>query len=360
LASNGLLDLAGVYDRDVERADRFAAAHQVTRYESLDQLFEDPTVQLVANLTNPRSHYAVSIAALEAGKHVYSEKPLSTDLAEATHLVEYAESHDLVLAGAPCSLLGGTAQTLWKALREERIGVPRLAYAEIDDGPKPLQDRSGWLSDSGIPWPSQDEFETGCTLEHAAYYLGWLTAFFGPATTMSSFATVLMEDKGIALDQRTNDFSVACFTFASGLTARLTCSIYAPDDRRLRIFGDGGVLSTHDCWDYSSPVWLSKRTPLGLRAESHPRLARAVGLGPRRLPIVKQPRFDYATKGSNPMDFCRGMSDVAEALRDDRPPRLSARWALHLNELVLAMQHPEQGQGTRAITSTFEPVVPVG
>ena len=360
LASNPLLELAGVYDRDAERARRFASFHHLERYESLDQLLEDPTVELVANLTNPSSHHEVSLAAMQAGKHVYSEKPLATDIARATELVEYAEQHDLIITSAPCNLLGGTAQTVWKALREERIGVPRLAYADIDDGPKPLQDRSEWLSDSGIAWPGKDEFETGCTLEHAAYYLSWLTAFFGPATTMTSFANVLMPDKGIELDRVTNDFSVACFEFASGLTSRVTCSIYAPDDRRLRIFGDGGVLATHDCWDYSSPVWLSKRTPLGLRAEAHPRLARLTGLGPRRIPIVAQPKFAYATRGSNPMDFCRGISEVAEALRDDRPPRLSARWSLHVNELVLAMQDPAAFGGARKVTSTFDPIEPMG
>ena len=359
LASHPELELVGVFDRDPERARRFAEFHHLDRFESLDQLLEDPRVELVANLTNPRSHYSVSRAALEAGKHVYSEKPLSTDLAEATELVELAERLGLILASAPCNLLGGTAQTMWKALRQGRIGTPRLAYAEIDDGPKPIQDRSGWLSDSGIPWPARDEFEMGCTLEHAAYYLSWFTAFFGPATRMTSFATVVMPDKGIELDRTTNDFSVACFEFESGLTARLTCSIYAPDDRQLRIFGDDGVLSTHDCWNYSSPVRLYKRTNLGIRAEAHPRLARLAGLGPRRIPLVAQPRFGFATNGSNPMDFCRGVAEVAEAIRDERPSRLPARWALHVNELVLAMQDPAGFGSARQIESRFEPIEPM-
>jgi predicted dehydrogenase len=359
LASHPELELAGVYDLDPARAERFAAFHSLHRFASYEQILEDPSIVLVANLTNPTSHHEVSKAALEAGKHVYSEKPLATSLDDAVELVELAERTGLLIASAPCSVLGETAQTLWKALREERIGVPRLVYAELDDGPKALQDHAGWRSDSGLPWPAKDEFETGSALEHAGYYLTWLTAFFGPVTRTTTFGNVLMADKGIPLDVRANDFSVACFEWADGPTMRLTCSIYAPDDRRLRILGDGGILSTRDCWDYGSPVTLSKRTPLGLRAEAHPALARLTGLGPRRLPLVRRPRVGSATRGANPMDYGRGLADLAAALRDGRPPRLSARWSLHVTELALAMQHPEAYGVVRDVTSTFEPMDPM-
>ena len=70
------LEIAGVMDRVPERATKFAAYHSVPVYASLAELLADSTVEIVLNLTNPRSHYEVSKAALEAGKHVYSEKPL--------------------------------------------------------------------------------------------------------------------------------------------------------------------------------------------------------------------------------------------------------------------------------------------
>ena len=98
---------------------------------------------------------------------------------------------------------------------------------------------------------------------------------------MTTAAHVVMPDKGIALDRRANDFSVGCFQFASGPMARLTCSIYAPDDRRLRIYGDGGIISTDDCWDFGSPVYLSRRTPLRLRGEAHPGKAKLLAASAR-------------------------------------------------------------------------------
>ena len=126
LKSHPRLELAGVYDSDPVRADAFARHHRVRKFDSYEQLLGDASIGLVANLTNPRSHYAVSRQALEAGKHVYSEKPLATDLAQATELVALADEKGLLLAGAPATLLGEAAQTAWKALRDGRVGKPRL------------------------------------------------------------------------------------------------------------------------------------------------------------------------------------------------------------------------------------------
>ena len=348
------LELAGVFDCNTASAQRFAEFHRLHRYESLDQLLADGTVRLIANLTNPRSHFEVSYAALQAGKHVYSEKPLSMSLPQAEQLVRFAAQHRLLLASAPCSVLSETAQTLWKALRDGRIGTPRLIYADLDDGPIPFMNYREWASESGAPWPFQDEFEVGCTLEHAGYYLGWLTAFFGPAKRVTSFAHVILKDKGVPVEVHSPDFAVACIEFASGPIARLTCSIYAPHDHRLRIAGDAGVLSTGECWNYGAPVHLSPGTPFAL---SHPRRARLLGRGPRRLPLLRPARFHCSAKQVFRMDFCRGIAELAEAVTENRSPRLSARWSLHVNELVLAMQscHGKPYEPR----STFEPMEPM-
>jgi predicted dehydrogenase len=353
------LELAGVFDRDPERLRRFAAHHRVRTYGSYGELLRDPGVELVANLTNPRSHFEVSRDALEAGKHVYSEKPLATSFGEAERLVQLAESRGLQLGGAPCTVLGETAQTVWKALRQGRIGTARLAYAEMDDGPIPLENYPTWTSASGAPWPAKDEFEVGCTLEHAGYYLTWLATFFGPARSITSFAHVLLPDKGLPLDVRTPDFTVGTIEFHSGVVARLTCGIFAPTDRRLRIHGDEGVLSTTDGWNFAAPVHLGRRTPLGLKAEKHPKIAPWIGLGPRRVPLVRRPRFRWSGRPANHIDFARGIGEVAAAATEKRPSRLSARWSLHVNELALAMQDPATYGSPRLLRSTFEPPVPM-
>lgn len=353
------LELVGVFDRDPERARRFSSHHGVRCYESLQQVLDDSSVELVANLTNPRSHFEVSSVALRAGKHVYTEKPLATSLTEAEQLVEMAESRALLLGSAPCTVLGETAQTMWKALRENRIGTPRLVYAEMDDGPIPFENYRTWTSPSGAPWPAKDEFEVGCTLEHAGYSLTWLTAFFGPARSVVSSAHVMKRNKGLPLDVETPDFTVAVIEFASGVVARLTCGIFASPDRRLRIYGDAGILSADDTWNFGSPVRHSRRTALGLKGEKHPRLARWVGLGPRRLPLVRRPRFRWSGRPANHIDFSRGIAELAAAVKEKRPPRISARWSLHVNELALAIQDPTTYGCPRPLRSTFEPLEPL-
>ena len=360
LGNHPELELVGVMDRDHARAAHFAQFNGVSKvYASLAELLADPRVELVLNLTNPSSHYEISKAALLAGKHVYSEKPLSMDYAEAEELVALAESRGLTIAGAPCSVLGESAQTLWKALRDDRIGKVRLVYAELDDGPIHLMDYRNWKSDSGNAWPAKDEFEVGCTLEHAGYYVTWLCAFFGPAMRVTSFASVTIPDKGIAVDVVTPDFTVGCIEWASGVVARVTCSIFGTHDHKLRIFGDGGILGIEDCWDYASPVFMSKRTKLGLKAEKYPRAARLTPFGPRKIPLARKPTFAFKTRGANPMDFCRGVAEVAASIVEKRACRIGARFALHVNEIVLALQNPQTLGSPRTLTSSFEPMRPM-
>jgi predicted dehydrogenase len=118
-----ILRLAGVTDRNASRSAAYAAYYSVPKYESLDDVLNDGSVELVLNLTNPKSHFAVSQACLEAGKNVYSEKPLAMTFAEAQQLVKLAEEKGLYIASAPSRVLAETAQTVRKALREKAVGT---------------------------------------------------------------------------------------------------------------------------------------------------------------------------------------------------------------------------------------------
>jgi len=347
------LAVAGVFDRDPERARRFASHHSLPVYPALDEVLRDPRVSIVLNLASPGAHFEISRASLEAGKHVYSEKPLALELARARELVELAERLDLRIACAPCSLLGETAQTVWKALRADRVGRVRAVYAEMDDGLLHRMRYDRWVSESGTPWPWRSEFETGCTLEHAAYQVSWLAAFFGPASRVSAFASVQVPEKGAgeALAASAPDFSVACIQFASGVVARLTCSILAPQDHSLRIIGDEGVLRVPDTWHYRSPVLLQRWVTIRRRTLLSP-WARRISLEGRSNPRI--PR-----RGPSQMDYLRGVEELAGAIREGRPSRLSERFCLHVNEVVLAIHHATEKGDSREIASRFDPIEPM-
>ena len=345
------LELVGVADRDVERAERFARFHGLRRYDSYEALLQDPDVAIVVNLTNPRNHYEVSRAALDAGKHVYSEKPLAMALDQAKELVARAESKGLAIAGAPCNVLGESAQTMWRALRANAIGRVRLVYAEMDDGLVHLMNYRDWLSVAGTPWPFRDEFEVGCTLEHAGYYLTWLAAFFGNATSVTSFASCQIADKGVPLDHVAPDLTVACVQFENGVVARLTCSIVGEHDHQFRIFGDEGTLSTKDCWYYTSPVRLRRMIRIRRRTLMSP-IAKS-------LPLAKSPYGKYKLRGAQQMDFSRGVAEMAASIREGRRSRLPADFYLHVNELALAIHHAFQGSAVHTMTTRFEPIEPM-
>ncbi len=277
------------------------------------------------------------------------------DIAQAKELTTYASGHGLRIASAPCSILGESAQTLWKALREDVVGKVRVVYAEMDDGPVPLMPYRKWVSESGQPWPYKDEFEVGCTLEHAGYYVTWLTAFFGPAVSVTSFAAILYPDKipGETLERLSPDYTVASIEFSSGVVARLTCGIMAPKDHRLRIVGDTGVLSIRDCWDYRSPVKVHRMM----------RIRRKLFMSPlaKRLPLVTTPGAKRLPRRFNRMHFARGVAELVEAIEQGRESQLSNDFCLHNNELVLAIQGVSRDAPTYRLTTSFTTVpAPVG
>jgi predicted dehydrogenase len=343
------LELIAVADRDPQRLSQFAAYHRLDcARNGLDDIVSDPAVDMVLNLTNPDSHYEVSKACLEAGKHVYSEKPLAMNMAHAVQLAELARSRGLSLASAPCNVLGETAQSLWQAVREQRVGKIKLVYAEMDDGMVFLMPYRKWYSDSGRQWPSKDEFEVGCTLEHAGYYVNWFTTFFGPATSVSGFSSCLYPDKltDVPLDRDAPDLSVACIQFESGVVARLTCSIIAQHDHRLRLFGDRGILSIDDCWDFKAPVKIQRMINIRRKTILSPIAS--------RYPLVKIRGSKQLPRGRNKMQFCRGPAEMASAIDERRESRLANDFCLHNNEIVLAIQNATQNSTTYRLQTTFK------
>ncbi len=241
---------------------------------------------------------------------------------------------------------------MWRALRDQSIGQVRLVYAEMDEGLVHQMPYSRWRSATGAAWPWKDEFEVGTTIEHAGYVLTWLPAFFGSAITVTGFSDNLIADKGTVppLDAISPDLAVAVIRFRSGVVARLTCSLIAPHNHSLQITADDGVLGVADTWYYTCPVTLHRYFNLRGRQLRQPL--------PRRLPPVRKgPKYSY--RGTQQMDFARGVADLAEAVTTGRQPRLSARYSLHANELVLAVQNAGRAGRTYEMTTEAPAVDPM-
>lgn len=189
------LTLAGVADIDTARLRQATDFYGLKAYDSVEALLADPDVPVVANFTSIEAHHAVTKAALEAGKHVYSEKPLVMRMEQAHELMALAAAKGLHLSCAPSNALGPTSQTMWKAVRDGAVGAVRLVYAEFDDNPIYLMSPETWRSRSGAPWPYLHEYEMGCTWEHVGYHLTWMCAIFGPVRAVTAFSKVTLPDK---------------------------------------------------------------------------------------------------------------------------------------------------------------------
>ncbi len=345
--------LIGGYDIRPQRSRRFADYHHVKSYESLEALLGDPAIDIVINLTSPESHYDVSAQALRAGKHVYAEKPVCLSVADAQALADLARAQGRHLAAAPCCALSESAQTLWKALRDGDIGKPRVAYAEVDDGLVHRMPHKSWVSASGAPWPFEDEVRLGCVRCHGPYAVSWLAMIFGRVKSVSAFATRIVGEQELSQPAGSGgpDFGVACLSFDSGMIARVTCSLLAPRDRGLRIFGDEGTIGTDDCSDDRSPVRLRRYFRLRNRLLQLP--------WPNRRRLLRSGMKRQRHQGAQRRDFARGIAEMIDAIHSNRPPRLSAMFGVHVTEIVLAMHGAMNQGGTVVINSPLDPIPPM-
>lgn len=337
------LKLIGCFDINRSKSMAFSKVSDCKNYSSLKELLEDSRIDIVVNLTNPREHFEINKQALEHNKHLYCEKPLSVNINQLKDLANTALQKNLYISCAPCNYLSETAQTVLHALETQKIGKPRLVYAEMDDGYLYKEHYKTWKNDHGAYWPYKDEFEVGCVLEHAGYYISWLTMFFGPAKTIFSFSEPIIpgnERADIELDpQDTPDFSVACIKFYSGVVARLTCSIIAPKNRSALIVGDTGSLKIQDCWDYGSQVFYQK----------------IFGSEAVNIPFISEPKkINYQSE--HKMDFARGIGHLAKFISNKYSNKLLIDFCLHNNEIALGLAEAAKNKKPYFLKSSFEKI----
>src|SRR5207248_553462 len=119
-----VLQFTGCSDLDLERAKAKALEFQVPRVLSVDEILRDRNVDIILNLTIPKAHAEISLAALNAGKHVYCEKPLGISTAEGQRILAVAREKDLRVGCAPDTFMGAGLQTARQLIDEGAIGRP--------------------------------------------------------------------------------------------------------------------------------------------------------------------------------------------------------------------------------------------
>lgn len=311
----------------------YARRHQLRAYASLNELLAEAAVEIVVNLTLPSAHADVTEQCLATGKHVYSEKPLALDSATARRLVMLARRRGVRLSCAPATFLGEAHQTAWKLIRSGCAGAIRVIYAEVNQG----------RIERYHPAP-EPFFAVGPLWDVGVYPMTVLTAFFGPVRRVCGHGRVILPRRvakdGHEFRVRTPEFVVALVEFAGGQTVRLTANFYVDRDTSkgggsIEYHGDAGRIYTGDFQLFDAPV------ECAIGREGYRRVA------PLRAPF-------------HGVEYGRGVAELADAIREDRPHRASGEHAAHVVEVIEAIQHSVARAGRSvAVRSSFLPPTPM-
>jgi alcohol dehydrogenase (NADP+) len=233
------LSVAGVCDRDADRAATVAARHDAPAFTQLEDALDAVAAPLVLNLTSHGSHSAVTSESLAAGRHVYSEKPIALEAAAAGQLLDTAEASNLGLAVAPLTPEAPAQRLAGRMLASGRLGPVRLAYAHAHVGRvTEWHDRPGSF------------LAVGPLYDGGVYPLTLLVSWFGPVEAVRTADAL---DAWPERETRAPDgpsHVEATLDFEAGPTVRLTASFYAPHRSRefygLELHGDDGSLYLAD------------------------------------------------------------------------------------------------------------------
>src|ERR1051326_4099647 len=216
-----LVTIHGATDLAPGRAAEFTQKHGGKVFDSFEALLADPEVDIVLNLTIHQVHFKISRQALHAGKHVWTEKPLTGHPKEAHELVALAKKKKLRLGSSPMTFMGEAQQTAWRLIRENRLGQIRMVYAEMNWGRIEV-----WHPDPGAFFQQG----AGPMFDVGVYPLTVLTAILGPVKKVQGIAYNLLPERvsstGKMFKIGTPDWVLGILHFTNGVTARLTTSFY--------------------------------------------------------------------------------------------------------------------------------------
>lgn len=318
------------------------AAEYGIRALSLDSLLADEEVDLVLNLTVPNAHFDVSMAALAAGKHVFSEKPLAATVAQGRAIVAEAQRRGLALGSAPDTFLGAAGRLARRLVEEGAIG-------DIVTG-------TAFMMGRGMEhWHPNPAFYYqpggGPVLDMAPYYLTMLVNLLGPVTRVTAVSRTGSKERLITSEGPLNgtQFSVgtptsvmALLEFAAGavVTLGMSWDVFRHSIPPIELHGTKGSLRLPDPDTFGGTLAISRS---GASWEELP--TDGVLHGHNNWPFAAPDRANYRMLG---------VADLAFALEAGRPPRASGARALHILEVMEAILNAAETGEAQLVEGTIE------
>ena len=307
-----ILEAVACADIDPARAQASAEAFGIPRACSVEELLADPDVGIVVNLTTPQAHKAVSLAAIAAGKHVYTEKPLAVTRSDGAAILAAAEARGVLVGCAPGTCLGGGLQTCRKLIDDGAIGRPVAATAFM-------------MSHGHESWHPDPEYYykvgAGPMFDMGPYYLTALTTLLGAASRITGMAGIQIGKRTITSQPHygeqivveTPDHVTGLIEFTSGAIGTIVTTFATWGSRlpRIEIYGTEGTLGVPDPNTLSGPVTLCRA-------------------GEKQFSEV--PLTHGHTDGANKWGI--GVADMAHALVSGRAHRVTGAQGYHVLDLM--------------------------
>lgn len=330
-----ILEPVACADLVMDRARAQAEKYHIPRVMRVEELLADPEIEIVVNLTIPNAHASVALAALEAGKSVYNEKPLAITREDGRKMLNLAAQKGLKVGSAPDTFMGAGIQTCVRLIDEGAIGAPVAATAFMM-----CHGHEGWHPDPEFYY----KVGGGPLFDMGPYYLTALIALLGPIQRVSgsaraSFATRTITSQpkhGTVIDVDTPTHLSATLDFANGAI--------------------GTMITSFDVWAHHLP-WIEVHGTRGSLSVPDPN-----GFGGKvRLWTPDRPQWEEIPLVSIRAENSRsiGVADMAYAIRSGRPHRANGEMAYHVLDIMHAVHDSSVANQHIQMTSTCRRPAPM-
>ena len=316
-----ILDIVACTDLIPERAKAKAEEFGVPKVLTPKELLADPEIEIVLNLTIPIAHGSVGIAALEAGKSVYNEKPLAISREDGRKMLDLAKKKGLLVGGAPDTFMGAGIQTCRKLIDDGWIGEPVAATAFMMG-----HGHEGWHPDPDFYY----QIGGGPMFDMGPYYLTALVNLVGPVKRVTGSARITFPERVIGSEPKrgqvikvnTPTHIAGVMDFANGAVGTIIMSfdVWAAHMPCIEIHGTHGSMQVPDPNGFGGAVSLFRPGFDGWKDVPHSHI--------------------YAENSRG-----LGVADMGYALRTGRANRAGGELTYHVLDLMHAF-HDASKAGT--------------
>ena len=328
------LDIVACASGHVEKAKAVAEKYSIPNAYTVEELLADSEIEIVINLTTPDAHTEINQKILNAGKHVYCEKPFALNLKDAKETLELAKSKGLMVGCAPETFLGAGLQTCRKAIDEGWIGRPIAATVNM-------------ISHGVETWHASPEFYYkrggGPMLDMGPYYLTAMVALLGPISQTACFSSIGNKTRTIYSNPlRGNKINVEVPTtytgimeFESGVHANINMSfdVWLSNLPKFEIYGTEGTLFVPDPNMFGGKIKIFRKERVLDSLNSSFYGGKEVNYSRNYEDLQELPQI-Y----EEPLEYMRGLGvlDMAFALVNGRKHRTSEDLIYHVTEALLS------------------------